>query len=119
MPQLDLPTAPRSFHVLVEIGALFRVFVQNLPEALAKSELTCRQRRAPSLVEARLSHVISDSASDVKLQVDHELHAGSLARSGEDFGHAVAAVCVDAGFVADAGSGDCPHEADDELFVAT
>lgn len=118
MPQLHLPTASRSFHILVEISALLSVLVQDPPKALAKSELARRQRRAPGLVEARLSHVISDPASDVELQVDHELHASALAGSGEDFGHAITAVCVDAGLVADACGCDCPHEADYDLFVA-
>ena len=118
MPQLDLPTSPRSFHILVEIGALLGILVENPPKALAKSELARRQRRAPSLVEAGLSHVISDPASNVELQVDHELHASALAGSGEDFGHGVAAVRVDASLVADACGCDSPHQADDELFVA-
>ena len=117
MPQLHLPTAPRSFHVLVEISALFSILVQNPPEALAKRELAGRQRRASDLVKARLSHVISDSASDMELQVDHELHAGALAGAAEDFGHGVAAVCVHAGLVTDACGCDCSHEADDELLI--
>lgn len=118
MPQLHLTTTPRSFHILVEISALLSILVQNPPKALAKSELARRQRRAPSLVEARLSHVISDPAPNMELQDDHELHASSLARSSEDFGHAVAAVCVDASLVADACGRDRPHEAYDELLIA-
>lgn len=69
-------------------------------------------------MEARLSHVIPGPASNVELQVDHELHASPLARSGEDFGHGVAAVCVHASLVADACGGDRPHETNDELFIA-
>ena len=118
MPQLHLPPTPRSFHILIKISALLSILVQNPPEALSKSKLARRQRRSSSLVKPRLSHVIPDPASDVELQVDHELHAGALAGAGEDFGHGVAAVCVDAGFVADACGCDCSHEADYEIFVA-
>ena len=42
MPQLDLPTSPRSFHALVEISALLSILVKNPLEALAKSELARR-----------------------------------------------------------------------------
>ena len=69
-------------------------------------------------MEVRLSHVTSDPTPDVELQVDHELQASTLNGSGEDFGHAIAAVCMDASLVADACGRDRPHETGDELFIA-
>ena len=117
MPQLHLPASPGCFHILIKISPFLSIFIQNPPKALPKSKLARRQRRSPILVEARLAHVIPNPAPDVELQVDHELHARALAGSGEDFGHGVAAVCVNASLVTDACGGDCSHEADDEVLV--